>query len=101
MLVFVPHEGVRRRSAALLQREREREDAARPWLALDPDASAVRDDDPARDREPEAGPLPRLAGCLPEPIEDVCLHVFADPWPRVGNGEDALIGRADDGDAYH
>ena len=58
--------------------------STRPTL-LDPDAAAVRDDEPARDREPEPGAAAPAA--MMERLEDALSLVRLDPRTLVFNAE--------------
>src|SRR5438132_12185682 len=72
-------------------RHGERERAALPRGALEPDASALELDELLRDREAEPGAaeLPgRARVLLAEFVEDVALRLGPDPDPGIGDAHD-------------
>src|SRR5947208_6220948 len=83
--------GSRRRLRRLRRpRQEDRESAALPQLALDLDPAAVLGDDPVRDREPKARPLPdRLGG--EERLEDVRQVVARDAAALVRDRDAEVI----------
>ena len=69
---------------SLRRRDGEEERGSPSHRRLDPDASAVRLDDPLHDRKAEAGAAPVAAFDLPEPVEQV--------GHRIGGNAGAVIG---------
>src|SRR5207253_3371034 len=83
--------GSRRRLRRLGRpRQEDRESAALPHLALDFDPAAVLGDDPVRDREPEARPLPDRLG-REERLEDVRQVVARDAAALVRDRDAEVI----------
>src|SRR4029079_19267245 len=85
-----------------LDRYREEKLGALTGRALDPDPSAVRLDDPLRNRQPQPGAtLVGSASRLPIPIEDARLIGEGNSRSRIGDEEnDAAAPRfGADGDA--
>src|SRR4051812_23575812 len=65
--------------------KREAEDGSAPFAGVDPDAAAVALDDPAADREADAGALVGVAVVQPlEDLEDVIAGFRCDADAAVG-----------------
>src|SRR4029079_1261762 len=74
------------------RRQREREGAALPELAVHPDAPPVELDEALRQGQPQAGAVTLLlaGGGLLELLEDPRLILGRDARPRVGDGDPQL-----------
>ena len=79
------------------ERDAERRPLPRP-IALRLDPPAVVDDDPMNDRQPQAGPLPRLP-TREEGFEEVLEDLFIHPTAVVGKGHDRRLANSPDGHA--